>query len=34
MDVVVEVRHWTSSVCAPWTLTVTGNTTVSVETCN
>jgi len=34
MDVVVEVRHFNSSVCAVWTLTVTGNTPVATETCN
>jgi hypothetical protein len=34
MDVVIEVRHWSSSVCAPWTLQVIGNTAVSTETCN
>jgi Putative metal-binding motif len=32
-DVVIEVRHVDSTICAPWTLTVTGNTSVSTETC-
>jgi len=33
-DVIVEVRHFASNLCAYWDLTVTGNTTVSTTTCN
>lgn len=32
-DVYVEVRHFSSSVCGYWTLTIQGDTTVSTETC-
>ena len=32
--VIVEVRHFNSSYCAAWNLTVTGNTNVGTETCN
>jgi hypothetical protein len=33
-DVIVEVRHWDSTLCASWQLTVTGNTLVADTTCN
>ncbi len=32
-DVIVEVRHYSSTLCANWTLTVQGNTAASSETC-
>jgi len=32
-EVIVEVRHYSSTDCANWTLTVQGNTTASSETC-
>jgi len=31
--VIVEVRHYSSTLCANWTLTVQGNTTASSESC-
>jgi hypothetical protein len=31
--IVVEIRHWNSTACAPWTLTITGNTAVTTENC-
>jgi len=33
-DVIVEVRHWDSTMCAYWQLTVTGDTLVADTTCN
>ncbi len=33
-DVVIEIRHFSSSYCANWQLTVTGNTAVSTVTCD
>jgi hypothetical protein len=33
-NVIIEVRHWASTVCANWNLAVTGNTSVGTETCN
>lgn len=33
-DVIIEVRHFSSTVCADWTLTVTGNEFVSTATCS
>ena len=32
-DVIVEVRHYSSTLCANWTLTIQGNTAASSETC-
>ena len=32
-DVIVEVRHYNSTLCANWTLTIQGNTAASSETC-
>jgi hypothetical protein len=32
--IVIEIRHKSSSRCAYWELTVTGNTVVSTQTCN
>jgi hypothetical protein len=32
-QIVIEVRHWASNVCAPWSLTVNGNTAVTTENC-
>jgi hypothetical protein len=34
IDIIVEVRHFSSTVCAFWDLQVTGNTSVSTTTCN
>jgi hypothetical protein len=33
-DIIIEVRHYDSNICAYWDLTVTGNLAVSNETCN
>jgi hypothetical protein len=33
-DIYIEIRHSSSNICALWSLTVTGNTTVSSPTCN
>jgi hypothetical protein len=33
-DVLIEVRHYETTVCAPWTLTVTSDTAVATPTCN
>lgn len=33
-EVIVEIRHWSSTICADWELTVFGNTSVSRETCD
>lgn len=33
-DVIVEVRHYNSTLCANWSLNVTGNVTATAATCN
>jgi len=33
LSLVVEVRHFTSNLCARWSLTITGNTVVNSPTC-
>ena len=32
-DLIIEVRHYSSTVCANWTLQVQGNTVVSTANC-
>ena len=34
IDVIVEIRHFASDVCAYWQLEVVGNSAVSTATCN